>query len=473
MHKLYAKTSRESVDDAAGSIAAGVFEILTANGLIVYRGASRESSEEARAGLVSVFRPHLQMVRSVYDQVARELVTGAEDTDGAGDNPGGTLMGALWRAYLRRIHPHRDFSAPDAEIARLKADYARALTKILTERAVRKILVDVEGLPADASTQAGIVGLFPRRVLAMTSGSRVNAYRVWAGQYFNPETSRKQKVERFVSTGKKVSDVPTSSDNLLTREQLEEKRKELSGAYRAVMRGKSKSDHAFYITSDNSLFIDEGNTYDQHAQALQSDDAGGAVDLEFIKRISGQELAAKRVRSFTTSIETREEREAAKVGASPEQLVRLRRAASDAEREAINREIDAYGQAQKAQKGDVEEIPIVEIDQKTSERVTKEIVSSAIKENVRVRIMTSVAYADKGGVTFQAQAQGLRSLRLPRSEVSLTVDFNSAASFAILPPPPPVKEEIARAALNYLSGVFDDEGFPAADVLGQSAQQKK
>ena len=267
--------------------------------------------------------------------------------------------------------------------------------------------------------------------------------------------------------------MPTSSDNLLTREQLEEKRKELSGTYRAVMRGKSKSGHAFYITSDNSLFIDEGNTYDQHTQALQSDDAGGAVDLEFIKRISRQELAAKRVRSFTTSIETREEREAAQGGATPEQLVRLRRAASDAEREAIKREIDAYRQTQKDQKGDVEEIPIVEIDQKTSERVTKEIVSSAIKENVRVRIMTSVAYADKSGVTFQAQARGLRSLRLPRSEVALTVDVNSAASFAILPPPPPVKEEIARAALNYLSGVFDDEGFPAADVLGQSAQQKK
>lgn len=473
MHRLYARSQREAVDDAAGTIAAGVMAILSANDLILYKraGSGGENREAVLAGLASVFRPHLQMVRAVYDKVSQDLASGVEET--SEDSPGGSLMGVLWRAYLRRVHPHRDFSAPDAKITALKADYARALTKILTERAVRKILSDVDDLPDDATTQAGVVGLFPRRVTTMTarSGDSVIAYREWPGQYFNPETTRQEKINRFVTTGK-LSNAPQGQGNLLTREKLEEMRKELTGKYRAILRGRSMSGRAFYITSDGSLFIDEGSTYEEHLQELQSGDVESSIDFEFIKRVTAEELAAKRVKSFTTRIESREEREASAVTATPEQLRRLRSATSDEERAAINREIEAYRQAQSAQKKD-EEIPVVEINQQTSKRVTDEIVSSFLLEDVRVRINSRVAFADKRSVTFVAQAKGLRALRLDRSEVALILDPNAVAQFLILPPPPPVKEEIARVALQYLTGIFDDEGFPAADVIGGGGQQKK
>jgi hypothetical protein len=453
VHKLYAKSARESVDDVAGSIAMRVMGLLSDNGLIIYKSEGAEARTEAQAGLVSVFRPHLQMVRAVYDQVARDLSV----TSGADDDPSDHLMGVLWRAYLRRIHPHRDFSVTDAETIRLKVDYTRALTQILTERAVREILTEVEGLPSESTTQSGIVGLFPQRVLAMSamSSTNVSALRASDARYFDPEQTRREKVTKTVAGAQAKFRTPGAIGGTpIPSWQIDAKRKELETKFKAIMTGRSPSGHRFYITSNRGLFVDEDGAY------------------EFIKYITDEELRSKSVQSFTTEIASREEREAAASGATVDQLRRLRQARTDDERAAINKEIDAF-KAQQTQAAPRSSVPIVEIDEQTSRTVTEALLDEMLITSGRVKINERIAYADKKSVTFVAQGKGLRALNLPRKDAFLSVNYNSPSSFVILPPTVELREEISRIALAEIAGIFDDAGFPAADVLGPAEQTKK
>ncbi len=479
MHKLYAKSARESVDEVVGSIAMRVMGLLSDNGLVIYKSEGtelykRESTEqrtEAQAGLVSVFRPHLQMVRAVYDQVARDLA----ETTGENDDPSDHLMGVLWRAYLRRIHPHSDFSVSDTETVRLKSGYTRSLTQILTERAVRAILADVEDLPTESSTQSGIVGLFSRRVLAMSalSSTSVIAVRSAEARYFDPEQLRREKVLKTVSAGaqtKGLKSPGTGGGEAIPSGQIEAKRRELETKFKAIMRGRSPSGHAFYITNNRSLFIDESETYEDHMRFLANEER--PPTFEFIKYITDEELRSKSVQAFTTEIASREEREAEASGATVDQLRRLRQARTDDERDAINREIDAY-RAQQSRAAPSSSVSIAGIDEKTSSFVTKALLDEMLITSGRVRVNERIAFADKKNVTFVAQGRGLRSLSLPRKDVFLSVAFSSPSSFVILPPTVELREEISRIALAEIAGIFDDDGFPAADVLGPSEQPKK